>query len=41
MKECKCKSFQLAGFRATPEIESHENWAILSLFLLNLTFWYV
>jgi len=37
MKECK--SFRLAGFRSSPKVESHENWAVLTLFLFGLLFW--
>lgn len=36
--EKKCKSFHLAGHRSSPQIESHENWAILGLLLFNLLF---
>ncbi len=34
MKEVK--SFRLAGFYCNPQVESHENWSILSLYLFAL-----
>jgi len=34
----KHKSFHLAGYRSSPEVESHENWAVLSLFAIGMLF---
>lgn len=34
MKECK--SFRLVPYRYNEQVESHENWAILSLFLWDI-----
>lgn len=36
MKECK--SFHLVPYRYNEQVESHENWAILTLYLLGLLF---
>jgi hypothetical protein len=32
------KSFQLVGFYRDPKVESHENWSVLTLFLLGLVY---
>lgn len=32
------KSFKLVGFYSTPQVESHENWSVLALFLLGLVY---
>lgn len=34
----KLKSFRKAGFYCDPRVESHENWAVLTLFLLGLIY---
>ncbi len=31
------KSFKLAGFYSSPQVETHENWSILTLFLVALS----
>jgi len=35
----KVKSFHLVPYRHNQQVESHENWAVLTLFLFGLLFW--
>ncbi len=34
----RVQSFKLAGFYCNPQIETHENWSILTLFIFTLVF---
>jgi hypothetical protein len=34
----KVRSFHLAGFYCNPQVESHENWSVLVLFLFGLIY---
>ena len=38
-KQCKCvQSFKKCKSRYNAQVETHENWAVLSLFLLTLIY---